>query len=158
MIKISCCLIGITLHVNENELSLIQRLTAVWWKLPAVRLQLPVWLFTGNVLIKTPGGSAEISEYLWFPFGHERTVKHPLSACSKLLFQQDTILTQTGSFFLYCGGKCPIASSTLCKCLCSSDAVHAQSCFQSCVRPHWRYTLLFWPEDSEIANKAIFMF
>lgn len=60
--------------------------------------------------------------------------------------------------FLYCGGKCPTASSTLCKCLCSSDAVHAQSCFQSCMRPHRRYTLLFWPEDSEIANKAIFMF
>lgn len=63
---------------------------------------------------------------------------------------------------LCCGGKCPIGSRTLCKCFCSSDAVHAQSSifsrFQSGARPHRRYTLLFWPGDSGIANKAIFMF
>lgn len=82
MIKISCCLIGITLHVNENELTLIQRLTAVWWKLPAVRLQLPVWLFARNVLIKTPGGSGEMKAYLKLPFKCNFTVKYPSSACS----------------------------------------------------------------------------
>lgn len=91
MIKISCCLIGISLHVNENELTLIQRLTAVWWKLPAVRLQLPVWLFARNVLIKTPGGSGEMKAYLKLPFVCNFPVKYPLSACSKLLFPQDAI-------------------------------------------------------------------
>lgn len=84
MIKISCCLIGITLHVNENELTLIQRLTAVWWKLPAVRLQLPVWLFARNVLIKTPGGSDEMKAYLKLPSVCNFTVKYSLSGCSKL--------------------------------------------------------------------------
>lgn len=109
MIKISCCLIGITLHVNENELTLIQRFTAVWWKLPAVRLQLPVWLFARNVLIKTPGGSGEMkARSFWkLPFVCNFTLKYrPV---------------------LYCGVKCPTASSTLCKCLCSSDAVDVQS-------------------------------
>lgn len=87
MIKISCCLIGITLHVNENELTLLQRLTAVWWKLPAVRLQLPVWLFARNVLIKTPGGSGEMKAHLKLLFVSNLTVKYPLSAFSKLLFR-----------------------------------------------------------------------
>lgn len=54
------------------------------------------------------------------------TVKYPLSACSKLLFVKTHHWLRLAPV-LYCGGKCPIANITLCKCLCSSDAVHVQS-------------------------------
>lgn len=54
LIKISC-LIGITCHFNQTDLTSRQRLAAVWWKLPAVGLQLPVWLLPETFLSKHLG-------------------------------------------------------------------------------------------------------